>query len=153
MIRQLIDTTAVAHSLNCKNIIITTGNEIAGGEKLGNHRPAGGAQTEGHEQSDGRRGAAPLPGATEPPCRNHGKHYWLTTMAQAGDIVEEVDSPGLSILYDLYHQQITEGNLIDRLHRHIHQIGHIHPRAYPVATNWWAARTTTPPCFQGHRRQ
>ena len=52
-------------------------------------------------------------------------------MAQAGDIVEEVDSPGLGILYDLYHQQITEGKLIDNLHRHLHRIGHIHSAGVP----------------------
>ena len=41
--------------------------------------------------------------------------YWLTTMAQAADIVEEIDSPNMKILYDIYHQQITEGNILANL--------------------------------------
>ncbi len=57
--------------------------------------------------------------------------YWLTTMAQAADIVEEVDSPSMKILYDIYHQQITEGNIIADLEKYAHLIGHIHVAGVP----------------------
>ncbi len=57
--------------------------------------------------------------------------YWLTTMAQAADLVAEVDSPALTILYDIYHQQITEGNLISLLRTYLPVIGHIHTAGVP----------------------
>ncbi len=57
--------------------------------------------------------------------------YWLTTMAQAADLVAEVDNPALTILYDLYHQQITEGNLIDNLRTYLPLVGHIHAAGVP----------------------
>ena len=57
--------------------------------------------------------------------------YWLTTMAQAADLVAEVDSPALGILYDVYHQQITEGNLIANLRTYLPLIGHIHTAGVP----------------------
>jgi len=60
---------------------------------------------------------------------HHG--YWLTTMAQAADLVAEVDNPALTILYDLYHQQITEGNLIDNLRTYLPLVGHIHAAGVP----------------------
>ncbi len=40
---------------------------------------------------------------------------FLTKMAQAYDICRAVDSPSCKILNDLYHQQITEGNLIPNI--------------------------------------
>lgn len=57
--------------------------------------------------------------------------YWLTTMSQAADLVAEVDNPALTILYDLYHQQITEGNLIDNLRTYMPLVGHIHTAGVP----------------------
>jgi hydroxypyruvate isomerase len=64
-----------------------------------------------------------------PVVDHHG--YWLTTMAQAADIVAEVNSPALTILYDIYHQQITEGNLISNLRTYLPLIGHIHTAGVP----------------------
>ena len=54
----------------------------------------------------------------------HG--YWLTKMAQAVDIVEEINSPAVKILMDLYHQQIQEGNLTVNLTQYASRIGHFH---------------------------
>jgi len=128
MTQAAVEAAAVAHSLNCKSIIITTGNEIAGESwEITRRRVVRKLKAMSKVMAD-----EGLRLCLEPlnPVVDH-KHYWLTTMAQAGDIVEEVDSPGLGILYDLYHQQITEGNLIDRLHRHTHQIGHIHTAGVP----------------------
>lgn len=64
------------------------------------------------------------------PIKDH-KGYWLTTMAQAADLVAEVDSPALTILYDLYHQQLTEGNLLDNLRQYLPVVGHIHTAGAP----------------------
>jgi hydroxypyruvate isomerase len=61
--------------------------------------------------------------------------YWLTHMAQAADLVEEVNSPHLRILYDIYHQQITEGKIILNLRRFAPLIGHVHVAATPGRTN------------------
>ncbi len=40
---------------------------------------------------------------------------FLTKAAQAYEICKAVDSPSCKILYDIYHQQITEGNLIPNI--------------------------------------
>jgi len=42
---------------------------------------------------------------------------FLTKAAQAYDICRAVDSPACKILFDIYHQQITEGNLIPNIDR------------------------------------
>nr|MBQ4319078.1 TIM barrel protein [Clostridia bacterium] len=52
--------------------------------------------------------------------------YYLTTTAESAEIINEVGSPNVRILYDVYHQQITEGNLINNIKNNIDLIGHIH---------------------------
>ena len=128
MTQAVVDTAAVAHSLNCQHLILTTGNEVAGESwEITRRRVVRKLRAMSHVAAEEgiRICLEPLN-----PFVDH-KHYWLTTMAQAGDIVEEVDSPGLGILYDLYHQQLTEGKLIDNLHRYLHHIGHIHTAGVP----------------------
>jgi hydroxypyruvate isomerase len=57
--------------------------------------------------------------------------YFLTDSAEAFDIIRAVDSPRMKLLYDVYHQQITEGNLIDTLTENVDLVGHIHVADVP----------------------
>lgn len=52
--------------------------------------------------------------------------YFLTTTDAGVAVVDAIDSPNVKLLYDVYHQQITEGDVIRRLKRQIAHIGHIH---------------------------
>ena len=54
------------------------------------------------------------------------KGYFLSSGYEAFDIIREVNSPHVKLLYDIYHQQITEGNLIPNIRNHIDLIGHFH---------------------------
>jgi hydroxypyruvate isomerase len=56
---------------------------------------------------------------------NH-KGYYLSTSEEAFAIISEVGSPAVKVLYDVYHQQITEGNLIPNITTYFDQIGHFH---------------------------
>lgn len=49
---------------------------------------------------------------------------FLTKIPQAYLICEAVDSPSCKILFDIYHQQISEGNLIPNTNRAWEQIGY-----------------------------
>lgn len=46
-------------------------------------------------------------------------------------IVEEVGSPRVRLLYDVYHMQVMEGNVIATLRRHLPLIAHIHTAGVP----------------------
>lgn len=48
------------------------------------------------------------------PLRDHPGQF-LTKTSQAYEICKAVNSPSCKILYDVYHQQITEGNLIPNM--------------------------------------
>ena len=54
------------------------------------------------------------------------KGYFLSSGYEAFGIIREVDSPNVKLLYDIYHQQITEGNLIPNIRSNIDLIGHFH---------------------------
>jgi hydroxypyruvate isomerase len=46
-------------------------------------------------------------------------------------VVEEVNSPNVKLLYDIYHMQIMEGDLIETIRRNIQWIGHFHTGGVP----------------------
>lgn len=61
---------------------------------------------------------------------NHA-NYFLDRTPEAFDMVRQVDSPYFQILYDLYHVQIMEGNLIETIRANVGAIGHIHVADVP----------------------
>lgn len=57
--------------------------------------------------------------------------YFLTSSEEALAVAEQVDSPYVSILFDLYHQQIMEGDLTANALKLLPHIGHIHCAGNP----------------------
>lgn len=62
--------------------------------------------------------------------RDHPGQF-LTHTAQAYQICRAVDSPACKILYDIYHQQVTEGNLIPNLDVAWEEIAYIQVGDHP----------------------
>lgn len=52
--------------------------------------------------------------------------YFLETADQGFAVVDAVDSPNVKLLFDIYHQQVTEGNIIQTMTEHLDLIGHVH---------------------------
>ena len=52
--------------------------------------------------------------------------YFLTSAAEAIDVVRAVSHPQVQFLYDIFHEQVTEGNLIKKLEKNIDLVGLIH---------------------------
>ena len=48
-------------------------------------------------------------------------------------VVREVNSPNVKLLYDIYHMQIMEGDLIATIRENIAWIGHFHTGGVPRA--------------------
>lgn len=46
-------------------------------------------------------------------------------------VVEEVNSPNVKLLYDIYHMQIMEGDLAETIRQNIRWIGHFHTGGVP----------------------
>jgi hydroxypyruvate isomerase len=56
---------------------------------------------------------------------NH-QGYYLNHTPEAFEIMREVASPNVKILFDIYHVQIMDGNLIETIGKNIASIGHFH---------------------------
>ncbi|VXC51305.1 Hydroxypyruvate isomerase [Sphingomonas sp. T1] len=74
-------------------------------------------------------------------------------------VAKEVASPRVKLLYDIYHMQIMEGDLIDTIRKNIDWIGHFHTGGVPGRHNldgtqevdWRAvARSVADLKFQGY---
>jgi hydroxypyruvate isomerase len=52
--------------------------------------------------------------------------YFLTSVARGFEIVKAVARPQVQFLYDFFHEQIAEGNLIEKLEKNIEHIGLVH---------------------------
>jgi hydroxypyruvate isomerase len=61
---------------------------------------------------------------------NH-KGYFLNTSSEAAYIIDRVGHGQIRFLFDVYHQQITEGNLIPNITQYFNQIGYFHVADHP----------------------
>ena len=61
---------------------------------------------------------------------NH-KDYQADHTNWAVDICKKVGSPRMKVLYDIYHMQIMEGDIIRTMKENIEYIGHIHTGGNP----------------------
>ena len=59
------------------------------------------------------------------------KGYYLWSSQEAFQIVEEVGSSHVKVLYDLYHQYVMDDLSIEKIVKNIDKIGHFHMAGYP----------------------
>jgi hydroxypyruvate isomerase len=52
--------------------------------------------------------------------------YYLTSVAEGFEIIRAVNHPQVLLLYDFFHEQISEGNLIEKLEKNIQYTGLVH---------------------------
>ena len=68
--------------------------------------------------------------ATDHPMKGHPGYQGNHT-EYCIDIVKRVGSPNLKLLFDIYHVQIMDGDVIRRIREHRDYIGHIHTAGNP----------------------
>ena len=59
------------------------------------------------------------------------KGYYLDSSYVGFEIVKAVESPSIKLLYDCYHMQLMEGNLVNQIRENIRYIGHFHSAGVP----------------------
>ena len=57
--------------------------------------------------------------------------YYLWSSVEGFEIVREVDSPYVKVVYDIYHQQVMEGNIIPNVTKNLDCIAHLHAAGHP----------------------
>jgi len=57
--------------------------------------------------------------------------YFLSSSSEGFKIIKEVGCANIKILFDIYHQQITEGNIINNIRDNMEYIAHFHAAGHP----------------------
>ncbi|HWG19327.1 MAG TPA: TIM barrel protein [Terracidiphilus sp.] len=119
-------------ALACPAMIVLSGNLVPGLSREAQHQSSieglkrGAALVEGR-QIDGQ----PVRLLLECIDPEENPKYFLQSAAEAIQIVRAVNHPQVQFLYDLFHEQIAEGNLIEKLEKNIDVIGLIHVADVP----------------------
>ncbi len=106
--------------------------------QVGDARPGVPRQVQRDCLVDGLRAAADILAGTDvtlaiEPLNELVDHpgYYLLRSDEAFQIVDEVNSPQVKVTFDIYHQQISEGNLIPNIQQNIDKIAHFHAAGQP----------------------
>jgi len=65
------------------------------------------------------------------------KNYFLDNFQTTLELVKSINSEHLKILYDIYHMQIMEGNILETLQKYHQFIGYIHIANVPYRCEPW----------------
>lgn len=127
LLADLQATLPIMEKLDCPAIIIMSGNVVPS------------LSPDAHRQSciDGLKAAAEIVEGKKingQPVRllletidpEENPKYYLTSMTTNFEIVNSVHHPQVRALYDMFHEQIAEGNLIEKLEKNIHLVDLIH---------------------------
>ena len=121
-------TIPVCKKLGCKNIISQVGPERSDISRQAQHESI----------VAGLKAAAPyveeagLVLVFEPlNIRVDHVGYYLWSAEEAFQIQEEVGSPNVKVLLDLYHQAVMDDLNVDQIIANLHRIGHFHMAGHP----------------------
>lgn len=127
LIAEFRQTLPIMRKLDCPAMIFLTGNIVPG------------MSVQDQQQScvDGLNAAAKLVVGEKingEPVRvllenidpEENPKYFLTSVAMGFEIVKAVNHPQVQFLYDFFHEQIAEGNLIEKLEKNIQHVGLVH---------------------------
>lgn len=123
----LKESCAAAKALGVKKLITQVG-------------PDTGADRAAQRQSivDGLKAGAPILAAAGvtvmiEPLNTLVDHpgYYLTAAEEAFGIVRAVGSPNVKVVFDIYHQQVSEGNIIPNITENLDCIAHLHAAGHP----------------------
>ena len=122
------ESLAVAKKLRTRCLIITTGQEMPKVSRTRQHNAIVAALKAGAPMCE----EAGVTLALEP-LNTKVDHvgYYLGTSTEAFEIIDKVASPAVKVLYDIYHMQIMEGDVIRTMTQNASKIGHLHAADNP----------------------
>ncbi|MGA2097156.1 MAG: TIM barrel protein [Candidatus Acidiferrum sp.] len=126
-LKNVSDFVATLQELECSRLILQTGNNVAGLSHA--------AMRENCTETLKRGGEIAAKNNIELLVENidplENPKYFLTSSAEGFDIVREVGNPHVKFLYDYFHEQIAEGNLIAKLAKNLDVIALMHVADVP----------------------
>ena len=119
-------------TLDCPAMIVLSGNVVDGLSRPQQHQSCIDGLKRAAALVEGKQIAGePVRLLLECIDPEENPHYFLQSAAEAIEIVRAVNHPQVQFLYDMFHEQIAEGNLIEKLEKNIDVIGLIHVADVP----------------------
>ncbi len=122
-LRQTALAIEATKKVNCSQLVTLTGNELGGvsrSEQMSNavaSLRAAAAMLE-------KNGITAIVEVLNTYVNHAG--YFLYYVRDGAELIDRVGSPNVKLLFDIYHVQIMEGNLIENIRSNIDRIGHFH---------------------------
>jgi hydroxypyruvate isomerase len=117
----------VMDKLQCNKLIVLTGNKVPGLSPQEHHASC----VEGLKRAADLASPHNVQILLENIDPEENPKYFLTSVAEGFEIVREINSPHVRFLYDFFHEQISEGNLIEKLEKNIDLVGLVHVADVP----------------------
>lgn len=112
----------ICDKLECPSLIVMSGNTIEGMPRETQHQSCIEGLKRAAEIVDGKGVTLLL----ENIDLEENPRYYLWSVAEGFEIIEKVNHPQVKFLYDFFHEQISEGNLIKKLEKNIDKVGLVH---------------------------
>lgn len=127
-LKRLKETIQVAQTLDCRRMITCTGNTLKGLTKRKQTRNMVSTLREACKLLERQNMTLLLE-----PLNTIVDHagYFLDSAKAGLRVVNSISSSNLKLLYDIYHMQIMEGNVMQTIEKNIESIGHIHCAGVP----------------------
>jgi hydroxypyruvate isomerase len=132
LLAELNQALTPMETLGCPAIILLSGNVMPNLSRWAQHRSCVETLKRAAALVEGRTiNGQPVRLLLECIDPEENPRYFLTSAAEAIEVVRQVNHPQVQFLYDIFHEQIAEGNLIEKLDKHIDVIGLIHVADVP----------------------
>lgn len=119
-------------TLECPAMIVLSGNAVPGLSREAQHQCCVETLKRAAALVEGKQIAGqPVRLLLETIDPEENPKYFLTSMTEAIEVVRAVNHPQVQVLYDFFHEQIAEGNLIEKLEKHMDVVGLIHVADVP----------------------
>jgi hydroxypyruvate isomerase len=122
-LRELYASIEAAKKIDCQQLVVLTGNELGGSPRAEQMTNAVAALREAAPLLE-KNGVTAIIEILNTYVNHAG--YFLYFVRDGAELVDRVGSPNVKLLFDIYHVQIMEGNLIENIRMNIDRIGHFH---------------------------
>jgi len=126
--KRLKKMAPIAHGLDCQKLITCTGNFVEGVPRKKQHTNIVTTLKKASDTAE-KEGLTLLLEPLNTLVDHAG--YFLDSPHEAAQILREVNSPSVKLLFDCYHMQIMNGNLIATIEKNIDIIKHFHSAGVP----------------------
>lgn len=117
----------IMERIDCPAVIIMSGNVVPGMPRETQHQSCIEGLKQASKLVEGKQiNGKPVRLLLENIDPEENPKYYLTSVAEGFEIIRAVDHPQVKLLYDFFHEQISEGNLIEKLKKNIEYTGLVH---------------------------